>query len=123
MHTEGLGFLLVLVAIRLAVGLLPRPAVVPRDPPTWLPHLLATIVGALTARGVASGVLAPPPAPADQGEPDSNPDSGSVETSRGDQEPGDAGPPDRPPWPLHLGELSAPRVSSQSLAHPSARLG
>lgn len=123
MHTEGIGFLLVLVAIRLAVGLLPRPTAAPRQRRIWLPHVLVTIVGALTASGVASGVLAPPAPGPNEDEPDTNPESRSAQTGTGSQEPADTGPPDRPPRPVNVGKRVAPGISNQSLAHPSARLG
>lgn len=57
--SEGYGFLLLLVAIRLAVGLLPRPAAASGARPGW-PRFFVTVIGALTARGVASRVLATP---------------------------------------------------------------
>lgn len=89
MHTDAIGFLLVLVAIRLAAGLLPRLAVGPRQSRTWLPHCFATIVGALTARGVASGVLAPPTQDASESSPEAAQDSCTPRPGHECQLPGD----------------------------------
>lgn len=57
--SEGFGFLLLLVALRLAAGLLPEPVADPHAKRRW-PRFLVTIVGAVTPSCVASRVLDTP---------------------------------------------------------------